>query len=190
MAFIATLNGEKSKDYRSRLDAIRNPGMNHMSRTRSKIERFSKKENNDGTSRTARKKKKNYAGAYVAEPRRQKSSGFEINGGHVLIHLHDFVIDMDLTSLYPSIMILCNLSPKTFVGKFMLHDKFEIPMYPFIQFLDRDEKAEYKKNNANDFFMECYVGKHWWALMEYFFNIPEVNTILNNIEEHFEDFAA
>lgn len=190
MAHFSTNASERQKDYRNRLDAIRNPDTNHMSRTRSKVERFTRKETVDGVTKSGRRKKKNYAGAYVAETRRQKSSGFKLDGGHILIHVHNFVIDMDLTSLYPSIMILTNISPKTFVGKFILHGKFELPMYSFIKFIDKEEANEYKKNNANDFFMECYVGKHWWALAEYFFNLPTTDKVLSFVEKNFNKFAA
>lgn len=178
-----------TKDYKSRLDVIRNPKLNHMSRTRSKVDRGSTGGRSESGRSPMRKKKKNFAGAYVAEPRRQVSSGFSI-GGNFLAHIHNFVIDMDLASLYPSIMLLLNLSPKTFAGKFMLRGHWEIPMYPWIKFLDKEEAAEYKKNNANDFFMECYQGKHWWALMEIFFNMRSTEEIMDYIEEHIEDFKA
>jgi hypothetical protein len=160
--------------------------MNHMSRTRSKIERRPTASADGGTT-TVRRKKKAYAGAYVAEPRRQVNSGFVL-AGRLMQHIHNFVIDMDLTSLYPSIMLLLNLSPKTFAGKLMFRDSIDIPMYN-IQFLDRAEKAEYKCN-ANDFFMETYVGKHWWALFEIFFKMKTSDEIMNYIAEHMDQFAA
>lgn len=184
MAYIQDQDG-KQKDYRSRLDVIRNPGMNRMSRTRVKVERYKSKDGDTAVTKTGRRKKKAYDGAYVAEPRRQKQSGFNL-AGQLMQHIHSFVIDMDLTSLYPSIMILLNLSPKTFVGKFFFKDHFDIPMYQ-INFIDKDEKADYKMN-ANDFFMESYVGKHWWAMMEIFMKMPTTDSILNHINDHIHDF--
>lgn len=183
---------ERQQQYRTRLENIRNPGSNFMSRTRTRVERFSQSKETTASGNgkaPIRRKKKNYAGAYVADPRRQKDSGFSI-GGMLMAHIHNFVIDMDLTSLYPSIMVLTNMSPKTFVGKLILQGKFEIPMYPFIKFLDSTEKSEYKKNNSNDFFMECFVGKHYWALFELFFNMPETEKILNYIEDNIHEFAV
>lgn len=175
----------QKKDYKSRLEVIRNPGMNHMSRTRTKIDRY-KTDGKDPVKKGPRRKKKAYAGAYVAEPRRQKTSGFVL-AGQLMKHIHNFVIDMDLTSLYPSIMILCNLSPLTFAGKVMLQDQPDIPMYQ-IKFIDNDEKSEYK-NNANDFLFEAYVGKHWWAIFEIFCKMKSTNEIMNHITEHYRDFT-
>lgn len=176
---------QQKQDYKSRLEVIRNPEVNHMSRTRSKIDRFVKKNNKDSLSPVGKRRKKEYDGAYVADPRRQVPSGFEL-AGRLMPHIHNFVIDMDLSSLYPSIMILCNLSPKTFAGKVMLKDKFDIPMYQ-IQFLDRDEKHDYKPNQ-DDFLMEAYIGKHWWAVFEYFFGMKSTNDILNEIAANMKYF--
>lgn len=179
-------NDGKQKDYRSRLDVIRNPGMNHMSRTRTKIDRFINKQSSDpNTTKSGRRKKKAYDGAYVAETRRQIQSGFDL-AGQLMKHIHSFVIDMDLTSLYPSIMLLLNLSPKTFVGKLFFKEHYDVPMYQ-ISFLDKKEKSEYKMN-ANDFFMEAYVGKHWWAMMEIFMKIKSTDEILNYINDHMREF--
>lgn len=177
--------GKDKKDYRSRLDVIRNPGMNHMSRTRTKIDRF-KTNGKDTVKKGPRRKKKAYDGAYVAEPRRQKSSGFSL-AGQLMTHIHNFVIDMDLTSLYPSIMLLCNLSPVSFIGKVILQKQIEIPMYQ-IKFIDGDEKSEYK-NNANDFLFESYIGKHWWAIFEIFCGMKTSDAIMDHIAENFRDFT-
>lgn len=186
-AFKNIKNQQAKQDYRTRLEVIRNPGVNHMSRTRTKIDRFVQKDKNDPNAVAGgrKRKKKAYAGAYVAEPRRQKPSG-HVLAGRLMEHIHDFVIDMDLSSLYPSIMLLCNLAPTTFVGKFILQDEFDIPMYQ-IQFLDKDERSEYK-NSQNDFFMEAYNGQHWWALMEIFFKMRSANTIMNYINDHMNEF--
>lgn len=177
-------NKEK-KDYRSRLEVIRNPGMNHMSRTRTKIDRF-KSNGKDPVKKGPRRKKKAYDGAYVAEPRRQKSSGFSL-AGQLMKHIHNFVIDMDLTSLYPSIMLLCNLSPLTFTGKVMLQKQIEIPMYQ-INFIDGDEKSDYK-NNPNDFLFESYIGHHWWAIFEIFCGMKTTDAIMDHIANNYRDFS-
>lgn len=183
-SFDQTVN-EKRQKYRDRLDVIRNPELNHMSRTKTKKD-FVFNRNKDGQV-GPRKKKKAYDGAYVAEPRRQKPSGFALLG-QMMSHIHNFVIDMDLTSLYPSIMLICNLSPKTMVAKVFFKDKIDIPMYDFIRFIDRDEKHDYRCN-ANDFFMETYVGRHWWAIGEIYLKLPTTERILDYIEDHINEFV-
>lgn len=170
-------------DYKTRVEMIRKPQMNHMSRTRAKVERFNK---NSGTTPTGKRKKKAYDGAYVAEVRRQIHSGFMV-AGSFLQHLHAFVIDMDLTSLYPTIMMILNLSPKTFVAKIFFAKKMEIPKYEYIQFIDKEERLDYKCN-ANDFAMEALQGRHWWALGELFCNLPSTTEILDHIQDNIGNF--
>lgn len=178
---------KNAMDYRTRLDLIRHSEMNHMSRTRSRIDRFKKKATGDEkTSPSGRRKKRMYDGAFVAEVRRQIASGARV-AGSLLKHLHNFVIDMDLTSLYPSIMLLLNLSPKTFVAKLLFADKFVVPIYDYIQFLDKEEKHDYKCN-PNDYAMECVVGMHWWAILEIFCSMKTTEQILDYIEAHPKDF--
>lgn len=185
-----TFDTKARQDYRSRLDIIRNPDVNHMSRTRVKTERrTASKEKIPGSADVTskiRRKAKAYDGAYVAEPRRQVSSGFEL-AKRLMNHIHNFAIDMDLTSLYPTIMLLLNLSPKTFVGKIMLQKPVTPPLYPYIKFIDKKEKSEYKCK-GDDYFFECYVGKHWWAMMEIFFNMKSTEEIFQYIDEHEKDF--
>lgn len=184
---IDSMPQEQSKTqatYRNRLDVIRNPNLNHMSRTKIRTERFKRKTGGEGGG--TRRKKRLYDGAYVAEVRRQVESGFKI-AGSLMKHIHQFVIDMDLTSLYPSIMILLNLSPKTFVAKLIFADRFTVPMYEYIQFLDAEEKKEYKCN-PNDFAMECVVGMHWWAILEIFCKMKTSGEILDHIEDHIKEF--
>lgn len=182
-SFDQTVN-EKRQKYRDRLDVIRNPELNHMSRTKTKKD-FVFNRNKDGQV-GPRRKKKAYDGAYVAEPRRQKPSGFALLG-QMMSHIHNFVIDMDLSSLYPSIMIILNLCPTTFVSKFILAEEVEIPMYQ-INFLDRAEKMDYKIKSS-DFMMEAFVGKHWWALFEIFFKLKDSNSIMNYINDHMAEFT-
>ena len=52
-------NQQAKQDYKSRLQVIRNPNINHMSRTRTKIDRFVNKEKSDGgLSPTGKRRKK------------------------------------------------------------------------------------------------------------------------------------
>ena len=174
-------------DFRSRIDMIRRPEVNHMSRTRSRTDKFRQKKSDDGKGGSLRRKKRLYDGAFVAEVRRQVDSGARVAGA-LLKHLHNFVIDFDLTSLYPSIMLLVNLSPKTFVAKLLFAEKLQIPMYEYIQFLDKEEKHDYKCN-PNDFAIECVIGLHWWALMEIFCNMKTTEQIFDHIDSHLKDFT-
>ena len=182
---------ERRKKYRNRLDVIRNPEINHMSRTKTKHDHYVEKaraaKEGSGAVKGGRRRAKAYDGAFVADPRRQVSSGFKLVG-QLMQHIHNFVIDMDLTSLYPSIMLITNLSPKTFVGKIFFKDKIEIPQYEFIKFMDKADKNEYRCN-SNDFFFEAYTGKHWWAIGEIYLNLPTTEQVLDYIDDHINQFS-
>ena len=172
----------KNNDYRNKIDMIRRPEVNRMSRTKTRTE-WRKRGGN--TTPTGKRRKNAFDGAYVAEVRRQVQSGFQV-AGTFLKHLHKFVIDMDLTSLYPTIMLILNLSPKTMVAKMFFAKTYKVPMYPYIKFIDREEEKDYKAN-SNDFVMECYQGKHWWSIFENFCGIPPTEEILGLVESRIKD---
>lgn len=191
MAMVTSHDKSHQADFRTRLAMIRQSNLNHMSRTRSRIEKVARDTYIKGEASAAKtaerkRKKKQFAGAYVADPRRQVPSGFSL-AGILLPHVHDHVIDMDLTSLYPSIMVLMNMSPDTFVGKVVFPNPPEIPMYDYIHFIDRGDRMDYKCV-PTDFFAECYVGKHWWAIFELFFNMRGIDEILTFIGNNIEQF--
>lgn len=181
-------SGKKSS-YQERINAIRNPEINHMSRTRVKIDQFvNKDKSNPGVSKNRRKK--GFAGAFVANPRKQVPSGYTI-GGMLMKHIHDFVIDMDLTSLYPSIMILMNLSNDSFFGKVMLQNpkKFNIPIYASFIFDDKAKEREEYSQDPSNFMMEVLSGGHFTILFEMFCEMPSVIEILDHIEKNMKDFS-
>ena len=130
----------KNNDYRNKIDMIRRPEVNRMSRTKTRTE-WRKRGGN--TTPTGKRRKNAFDGAYVAEVRRQVQSGFQV-AGTFLRHLHRFVIDMDLTSLYPTIMLILNLSPKTMVAKMFFAKTYKVPMYPYIKFIVREGKRTTK----------------------------------------------
>ena len=176
---------KSQEEYRSQINAIRNPEINKMSRTRAKIEFYTKKDKSEGSKN---KKKKAFKGAFVANPRKQISSGYKI-GGMAMKHIHDFIIDMDLTSLYPSIMILMNLSNDTFFGKVILKNapKFKIPIYPSFIFDHKNKEREEYKQDPSNFMIEVLSGEHYTILSELFCEMPSMDKILTYIEEHIDD---
>lgn len=74
---------------------------------------------------SASKKKKQFSGAMVQNPNRMKSTGFKIY--NVLNDkVHDNTIDMDITSEYPTAMILSNMSSETLIGRVeLVHDLYD-----------------------------------------------------------------
>lgn len=179
-------NGDYST-YQTRRNEIRNPELNRMARTRVRFDKYIKKNGVNDEIPKGTKRKKAFAGAFVANPKKQVPSGFVL-AGILMKHIHDFVIDMDLTSLYPSIMILMNLSNETFFGKLTLKnpENFKIPIYPSFIFHDK-ERDEYKQDPSN-FFMENLADGHYTIIGNMFMGLPMVKDILDYIESHIDEF--
>lgn len=179
-------NGDYST-YQTRRNEIRNPELNRMARTRVRFDKYIKKNGVNDEIPKGTKRKKAFAGAFVANPKKQVPSGFVL-AGILMKHIHDFVIDMDLTSLYPSIMILMNLSNETFFGKLTLKnpENFKIPIYPSFIFHDK-ERDEYKQDPSN-FFMENLADGHYTIIGNMFMGLPMVKGILDYIESHIDEF--
>jgi len=66
-----------------------------------------------------------FRGAYVANPKLNKNVGVKINGKNSKF-VFDLVIDMDLSSLYPSILSAFNIDITTQRGKIILYDSLEL----------------------------------------------------------------
>lgn len=183
--------GDKRGNYttmQTRLNEIRNPELNRMARTRIRFDRFIKKDDGTGVQEPRGvRRKKAFSGAFVANPKKQVASGFEIVG-ILMKHIHDWVIDMDLTSLYPSIMLIMNLSNETFFGKLCLKnpERYKIPIYPSFMFHDK-ERDEYKQDPSN-FFMENVADGHYTLMGKMFMNLPAAHEILNYIADHIDEF--
>lgn len=69
-------------------------------------------EENDSSS----KKKKKFSGAMVQDPNRMLPTGFKING-RLNSRIHNNVGDMDITSEYPTAIILSNMSSETLIAR-------------------------------------------------------------------------
>ena len=84
-------------------------------------------EQSEENSDTAKKKKKkvDFEGAMVMNPNRMLSSGVRIDGIEN-DKIHEHVIDQDVTSLYPTIMIILNLCNETMIGRVeFIDDKYD-----------------------------------------------------------------
>ena len=62
------------------------------------------------------KKKKKFSGAMVQDPNRMLPTGFKING-RLNSRIHNNVSDMDITSEYPTAIILSNMSSETLIAR-------------------------------------------------------------------------
>ena len=62
------------------------------------------------------KKKKKFSGAMVQDPNRMLPTGFRVNG-RLNSRIHNNVGDMDITSEYPTAIILSNMSSETLIAR-------------------------------------------------------------------------
>ena len=62
------------------------------------------------------KKKKKFSGAMVQDPNRMLPTGFKVNG-RLNSRIHNNVGDMDITSEYPTAIILSNMSSETLIAR-------------------------------------------------------------------------
>lgn len=128
-----------------------------------------------------KKKDKQYTGAMVLDPHHMLPSGHNLQG-ELAKYIHDFLIDMDITSEYPTAIIIMNLSGETFVGKVILSDDsfVDIPVYLNFDF-SPEELANYKQNKSN-FMIELVSQEEFLILCEMYCNMPSADSILTDME--------
>lgn len=125
-------------------------------------------------------KKKKFSGAYVSNPTRMLSTGLKINGSESN-YVHNNIIDQDITSEYPTSMIIMNLSNETLVGKmfFKEPEKVDIPMYSYM--LQDEEAAEYKCK-PEVLFMEMLSECQYENMGSLFFSLPSTDEVIRIFE--------
>lgn len=101
-----------------------------------------------------------FDGAYVKEP----DSG-----------MYEWVIDIDIASLYPSIIRMCNISPDTKL--------FQI--YTNKRFFEMDDSEEVEILYTNDMVETRYVGELKKAIIENKYHISSNNTVYENKDKKY-----
>lgn len=136
-----------------------------------------------------KKKKKKYQGAFVMNPLHMKTSGFKIMGAASQL-IHDFVIDMDIKSEYPTAYIIQNASNETFVGKVFLDPEEEknivLPIFKEFNFIGKEQKA-YKVDISNHM-METYSTGDKLNFGHIYLNLPSPSEVLEDIGKNIEMF--
>ena len=137
-------------------------------------------------------KKNKFAGAFVMYPEHCSSTGFKLLEV-VNKYIHDYVIDMDITSEYPTGMLIMNCSNDTMVGKVFLvdPDSIELKMYENMYLVDGDDEIGYKKTaDKSNLMMEGLSENNPLAFGEQFFKLPSFTEVATEMETHLEDFIA
>lgn len=126
-----------------------------------------------------KKKKDKFQGAFVMNPPHMSPTGFKLFGKPSQ-YIHENAIDMDITSEYPSAIIIMNASNDTLVGRVFIDDpsSVSIPMFENFNFIG-DERAEYKFDVSN-FMLEVYSQHDVLNFGTYFLDLPTFSDILDD----------
>lgn len=123
------------------------------------------------------KKKKKYQGAIVMSPEHMSSSGFKLLGT-INKFIHDLVIDMDITSEYPSAIKITNASNDTLVGRVFFKDPASIKIPIYAEFnMTPDEKKSYKMD-PGAFFIDTLAQDNPQVLGSIFLDLPRISEIV------------
>ena len=130
-------------------------------------------------------KKKKFKGAIVLDPRRMSGTGSMINGT-LAQFLHVFVIDMDITSEYPTAVVIMNMSNDTMIGKLIWDNDnaIFIPDYDAYQYFKGEEESA--SINKAALFAETVSQRDFVLIGEIAMGLPnpmEVSKMLGLEEE-------
>ena len=103
----------------------------------------------------AKKKKDKFAGAHVQNPQRIQPTGSTILGSPAKYY-HKHVPDMDITSEYPTAIIIMNCSNDTMVGKFILVNPEDVKLKVYGNFKLYKKDPDYSKIDVSNAVMEYY----------------------------------
>lgn len=82
-------------------------------------------------------------------------------------YLFEEVCDLDLSSLYPSIIIAFNLSPETFIKKINV----------------RKTEYDQTKTSIEDIVIDDYISKDYVSVGHKYFNLPNMEYLIKKVKE-------
>lgn len=130
-----------------------------------------------------------YDGAFVMNTLHQQATGYHVLGKPSK-YIHRWVADEDITSEYPSAIVVWNISNETLVGKVFLESPgdFDIPIYNSFNFRG-DDLSDYKMDVSN-FMMECYSERDILTFGSVFLNLPTPDKVLCSLNDCIEELEA
>ena len=129
-----------------------------------------------------KKDKEKFAGAYVMSPGHIKSSGSKVMGKDNK-HVHDFVIDEDIGSEYPTFVMICNCNNESLVGKvFLLNpDDVKLPFCDNFRIIDAKDERTYSKIKSSPWIMELWSERDVLSFGEVVLGLPNPVDVLTDI---------
>lgn len=129
-----------------------------------------------------------YQGAYVMNPEHMSPTGFKLFGKENK-YIHEHGIDMDITSEYPTGIIIMNSSNDTLVGKVYIDDvdSIKVPIYNNFHFIGKEEK-EYKLDISN-FMLEVLSQNDILNFGRIFLDLPSFSTVLEDSKDRLSELT-
>lgn len=138
--------------------------------------------------------RKDSVGAYVADPLLNEHNGIEIIKGTKSMHVYKNVFDLDLSSLYPSIISAFNLDSETFKGRyFLIDDKIKQKAKSEYNFQSVFDSTAGKTNDAGDEDSETkdlglviadeLIAQNRTEIGSLFFDLPTVEQAIKDLKK-------
>ena len=129
---------------------------------------------------TKNKKREKYAGAFVMNPLYISPTGFMIRGKPSK-YVHENVGDMDITSEYPTAIMIGNISSETLVGKVFIEGQLPEISIPEVYEFRGDEAVKYKMDVSN-FMLQQYAERDYISFAHNFLGLPTFDEICDMID--------
>lgn len=128
-----------------------------------------------------------YDGAFVMNTLHMSPTGYELLGKPSK-WIHRYVGDEDITSEYPSAIIVWNISNETLIGRVFLDnpDQYKIPIYKSFNFRGND--LDNYKLDVSNFMLECYSERDVLNFGSIFLNLPSVSDVLDEFDHDIEKY--
>lgn len=128
-----------------------------------------------------------YDGAFVMNTLHMNPTGYELLGKPSK-WIHRYVGDEDITSEYPSAIIVWNISNETLIGRVFLDDpeQYKIPVYNSFHFRGND--LDNYKLDVSNFMLECYSERDVLNFGSIFLNLPSVSEVLDEFDHDIEKY--
>ena len=145
---------------------------------------FGSEEDDESEEESEKKEKirEKYDGAYVMNPLYMNPTGTFVRGKPAK-YLHDDVVDFDVTSEYPSAIIIGNISSETLVGKVFLEGELaQVPIpIPSAYEFRGNEAVKYKCDPSN-FLLESFSERDYLSFGTEFLGLPTVTEVFAMID--------
>ena len=107
----------------------------------------------------------------------------QLRSRYSLAHIVIYGTSRDVTSEYPSAIIIGNISSETLVGRVFLEGELPVISIPEVYEFRGDEAAKYKMDVSN-FMLEQYSERDYLSFCHTFLNLPTFSEVCEMIDNN------